>query len=238
MQGRVSKTNVAKRFANPEVKGDMLSSFIEKGLSQGEAETETTVQMYHDHRSFNDEVLLTFYSVAGSDTTATAIRSTLLYIVTNPHVYHKLRQEIDSTHCKGAIISDAEARTLPYLQACIKEGLRMCPPVTSLLEKEAPPEGDRLNGRFVPGGTHVGFSVWGLFRDEAIFGHAAEVYMPERWLSDGKSEQMGENVDEKTSEMDKAWELVFGSGQTACLGRSIASIELNKVFFEVSLVLS
>jgi len=74
-------------------------------------------------------------------------------------VFSKLRSEIDTAIARQKIsspIRDAEAKQLPYLQACIKEGLRIWPPVTGLMEKEAPPQGDMINGVFVPGGTKIG----------------------------------------------------------------------------------
>ena len=54
-------------------------------------------------------------------------------------------------------IQDSEARELPYLQACIKEGLRFFPPVTGLFDMVVPPEGDTFNGVFLPGGTEIGY---------------------------------------------------------------------------------
>ena len=71
----------------------------------------------------------------------------------------RLRAEIDEVVNNGSIsspIQDCEARALPYLQACIKEGLRMFPPATGRLPKEVPPEGDTFNGVFLPGGTEIG----------------------------------------------------------------------------------
>jgi cytochrome P450 len=68
------------------------------------------------------------HSVAGSDTSATGIRATMLGIISNPRVYAKLTAEIDAAMASGkipthsnAVISDAQAKELPYLQACIKE---------------------------------------------------------------------------------------------------------------------
>ena len=80
-------------------------------------------------------------------------------MITTPRVLWRLRAEIDEAVEKGRMsspIQDSEAKTLPYLQACIKEGLRMFPPVTSLFPKIVPPEGDTFNGVFLPGGTEIG----------------------------------------------------------------------------------
>jgi len=43
-------------------------------------------------------------------------------------------------------ISNAESLQLPYLQAVVKEGLRMFVPGHPLLLKQAPPEGDVFDG--------------------------------------------------------------------------------------------
>jgi hypothetical protein len=71
------------------------------------------------------------HSVAGSDTSATGIRATMLNIMSNPRVYAKLTAEIDAAMRSGkiptdsnAVISDTQAKELPYLQACIKEVTR------------------------------------------------------------------------------------------------------------------
>lgn len=55
---------------------------------------------------------------AGTETTATAIRSTLLHIITAPEVYRKLRLEIDNAIGKGQVstpIKFSEAKELPYV---------------------------------------------------------------------------------------------------------------------------
>jgi cytochrome P450 len=71
----------------------------------------------------------------------------------------KFRAEMEDGIKQGKIsspIRDSEARQLPYLQACIKEALRLWPPVTGLLQKVVPPEGDTFDGIFIPGGTFIG----------------------------------------------------------------------------------
>lgn len=97
--------------------------------------------------------------MAGSDTTATAIRVVFLNLLTSPVMMNKLRAEIDNGIRMGKIsspISNAEALELPYLQGCIKEALRLWPPITGILQKVTPPEGDTFNGIFIPGGTFIG----------------------------------------------------------------------------------
>jgi hypothetical protein len=169
------------------------------------------------------ETLTSVFSLAGSDTTASAIRATMLHLVTNPPVLSKLLAELAGASISDPI-KDVEARNLPYLQAVIKEGLRIHPPVTGLMSKDVPMGGDTINGYFVPAGTKIGYCAYGLFWDTNLWGDDARVFRPERWL-----EGSPEEIRRKEANMD----LVFGYGRWQCLGRSIALIELNKTFVQV-----
>jgi cytochrome P450 len=175
-------------------------------------------------------------SVAGSDTTATTIRVTLLHIIASPHVYARLRKEIDSTEAaaSGTIITDAEARKLPYLQAVIIEGIRYWPPIGLLASKIVPKGGATINDFFLPEGISIGQSIMGIERSKEIFGEDADQYCPERWLN------FGDTTEEKARErkMRSTVDLVFASGKYTCPGRPVAMIELNKIYVEVSLKFS
>ena len=161
--------------------------------------------------------------MAGSDTTVTALRATVLYITTNPLVYSRLKHELDTACTKSAltlpVVQDAEARELPYLLACIRESLRLWPPSFGLMQKIVPPEGDEIDGKFVPGGTRIGHCTWGVLRNKKVFGEDAHTYRPERWLEAGE---------EKLKDMLRSADLLFGSGRYACLGKTVAFLELRK----------
>lgn len=60
--------------------------------------------------------------VAGSDTTASAIRSTLLHLMTTPPAYRKLKEIVQQAVRDGAVstpIMQEEAKKIPYIQVCI-----------------------------------------------------------------------------------------------------------------------
>lgn len=92
-----------KRFGgDKEPKQDMLGAFVRNGVSQRQCETEVLFQI-----------------IAGSDTTATAIRATMLYLITTPHAYNRLQKEIDDTIVTGRVsspIKAEEGREMKYLQ--------------------------------------------------------------------------------------------------------------------------
>lgn len=210
---RVAKKVVAERFqAHAASQPDMLGSFIRHGLTQEEASGEALLQV-----------------VAGSDTSASTIRLVMLYLLSNPSAYTRLQNEIDTGVATGKIsspIRDSEARELPYLQAVIKEGLRIMPPAAGAFFKTVPPGGDVIAGKFIPAGTQIGSSPFGIHHSKKIFGEDAEMYRPERWLeADG----------DKLAQMTATVDLVFHYGKYQCLGKTVALMEFNKIFVEVSL---
>ena len=117
-----------------------------------------------------------------------------------------------------------EVRKLPYLQACIREGLRIFPPITYLRERVTPAQGDTLNGFFIPGGVNVGLNLPGLLLNQ-VFAPDPRVFRPERWL-DADPRHL--------REMERVMELVFGFGPTRCLGIRMANTNQSKFFVEVS----
>lgn len=153
--------------------------------------------------------------------------------MTNPRVYNTLRAEIDAADRENRlskpIIRESEAKTLPYLQGCILEGLRTSPPITGLLLKQTPPEGDTINGMFVPGGTAIGVAFRGVQRNKHIYGEDADVFRPERWLP-------GAVDPAQRRRMDQSVDTIFMHGRFYCLGKPVAFMELNKVFVEVRIL--
>ncbi|GAB1315638.1 hypothetical protein MFIFM68171_05848 [Madurella fahalii] len=207
----VAHDTVAERYSDkPVVKRDMLGSFVAHGLTREEAEGETVVQI-----------------IAGSDTSATAIRSTLLFIITNPVVYRRLQTEIDTGIKEGRIsspITDAEARNLPYLQAVIREGLRMWPPATAVLPKVSDKD-QVVCGVHIPAGTNVAWAPFSFLRSKETFGDDADLFRPERWLDIDPA---------KYRAMDQTVMMEFASGSRwECLGKTVAQIELNKTYVEL-----
>jgi cytochrome P450 len=153
----------------------------------------------------------------------------MLHILANASAYRKLQAEIDNGIANGTIsspITDAEARRLPYLQACIKEGLRILPPATGANFKAVPPGGDILAGKFIPAGTQIGSSHLSIQHSTVTFGPDAELFRPERWLD-------ASDDPARLAHMTSTVDLVFHYGKYKCLGQNVALMEFNKVFVEL-----
>lgn len=207
----IAREVVAERFkSGAPSQPDMLGSFIRHGVSQDQASGEALLQV-----------------VAGSDTSATTIRIVMLSLLTNPTAYRKLQAEIDDGVKSGKIsspIKDAEARQMSYLQAVIKEGLRIMPPAAGTFFKTVPPGGDMIDGKFVPAGTQIGSSPFGVHHRRELFGADAEIFNPGRWLTADAARQ---------AEMSSVVDLVFHYGKWQCLGKTVALMEFNKIFVEL-----
>lgn len=171
--------------------------------------------------------------IAGADTTAITMRAVFYYGLKNPAVWARLEDEVlaSSQHRpdKTSPLSLKEARRLPYLDAVIREAMRIHPGVGMSLERYVPPEGLRLpNGQFVPAGCVVGINPWVVHRNAAVFGADPDAFRPERWLRDYEGEETEETYQTRLRRMNQA-DLTFGAGSRVCIGKHISTMEVLKV---------
>lgn len=89
--------------------------------------------------------------IAGSETTATLLSGATFLLLKNPSAMKKAVDEVRNTFVHASDITFASVTAqLPYLNACLEESLRLYPPVPSVLPRRTGPEGDIINGRFIP----------------------------------------------------------------------------------------
>ncbi|KAG7057536.1 cytochrome P450 [Colletotrichum scovillei] len=165
---------------------------------------------------------------AGSDTTAISLRAVLYYLLKTPWTFTKVMKEIVGARENGKLsipVTWKESQELPYLDAAIKEALRLHPAVGLLLERIVPKAGIQLpDGPFLPEGTVVGINPWVMHRHPA-FGDHLESYVPERWLQ-GEHEPR-ESYEIRKAEMQGAT-FTFGAGPRTCIGKNISLLEIYK----------
>ncbi|KAL0258269.1 hypothetical protein SLS55_007442 [Diplodia seriata] len=169
--------------------------------------------------------------LAGADTTATTLAAVMYYLLRNPRACARLRAELDAAGMPSGVWRYEDAVRLPYLDAVVKEALRVHPGVGLLLERVVPEGGLALppdvgGGGFLPRGTVVGMNAWVVNNDKAVFGPDAESFAPERWLrAEGEAEEAWE---ERVKRMKDAM-LSFGAGRRVCLGKELSLFEIYKV---------
>ena len=89
--------------------------------------------------------------VVGSETTGTTLSGILNSLIQNPPVMQSLVSEIRNTFKDEEAITLESVRGLPYLNAVISEGLRLCNPIPVGLPRLVPPPGGTVCGHWLPG---------------------------------------------------------------------------------------
>ncbi|TKY86221.1 hypothetical protein EX895_005046 [Sporisorium graminicola] len=224
--GDKTSSRIQTRYAEVQDNGGMASrpDMLTKFMEARDPDTKEKYSM--------KQVLFTASSVmsAGSDTTATSLTIFFGYLLDHPTCYAKLREEINQAVESGQLASPvkyAKGSQLEYLQACIKEALRLSPPISMDLPRYVP-EGGAVIGKNphpIPAGTTVGISPYVLHRNAEAFGADAETFRPERWLEGGEE---GRKALER-------FNMTFGGGSRACIGKNISLMELSKIIPEILL---
>lgn len=149
---------------------------------------------------------------AGSDTTALAMNNAMYWLLRNPHCMERLRKEIDSVMEPDEEVAPYDKiKHLPYLRACLDEGLRITPPTSFGLPRNTPPEGAAILGDYIAGDTTVAISAYVAHRDPTMFPDP-EVYNPDRWLGEAGKEL-------------QPYFISFSAGARGCIGRNISYLE-------------
>ncbi|KIX04753.1 uncharacterized protein Z518_05623 [Rhinocladiella mackenziei CBS 650.93] len=152
----------------------------------------------------------------------------MYYLLKEPHTFAKLRAEIFDAMASGEVsnpITFDQAQKLPYLQAAIKEGMRLHPATGLPMWRVVPKGGVMILGTFFPEGSMVEINTWVAHRNTNIFGPDPARCRLERWLPD-------KTAPEKLAEMER-YHIPFGAGTRTCLGKNISILEMSKVIPEL-----
>lgn len=127
----------------------------------------------------------------------------------------KTRQEIDSVVGKERIVTEADIPNLPYLQAVVKETLRLHP-TGPLIVREST-EDCTIHGFHIPAKTRVFINVWALGRDPNHWENPLQ-FFPDRFI-EGENGSGSSKLDVRGQSFHF---LPFGSGRRTCPGASLA----------------
>jgi len=152
------------------------------------------------------------FFVAGFETTANTLTTLCYHLVKNPDVLETLQEEIDNMLLENENRIDHETvSSMPYLEACIKEDLRMCPPVAR--NDRTCSKDFQYKNINIPRGTQISILIYAVHHDPDNFPDP-EVFQPTRFLK--------ENADK----IKPGSYLPFGIGPRACVGERFAMVEM------------
>ncbi|KAI9201517.1 hypothetical protein LWI28_024647 [Acer negundo] len=153
--------------------------------------------------------------VAGTETSAASVIWAMTYLMKHPRVMKKAQEEIRDLTGKKDFVDEDDILRFSYLEAVLKETMRLQPVVPLLLPRETI---DKciLDGYEIPPKMTVLVNAWAIGRDPEVWENPDEFY-PERFI--------GSSIDMK----GQNFELVpFGAGRRSCPGMvmGIATVEL------------
>lgn len=217
----------------PSHRGDLMDHLLQ---SRG-----TPYEMTNEEIVVNADLLM----VAGSETTASLLSGLTFWLLKTPRSYWLLTDEVRRAFSDDEEITLAAMRTrLPYLDACIKEALRLFPPVPiSLMRRipDGPPV--EIAGVSVPPQvccvliitemmltarmqTCVGVHSLAASHSEQNFYRAHEFH-PERWLPDSAASPSPFHHDRRDASQP------FGYGPRGCMGQNLAQYEARLIMTKI-----
>ncbi|MCL7027411.1 hypothetical protein MKW94_005506 [Papaver nudicaule] len=159
--------------------------------------------------------------LGGSDTTSVTLTWALSLLLNNRRVLEKAQDELDIHVGRERQVEESDVKNLVYLQAIVKETLRLYP-ATPLSAPRMAMEDCTVAGFQVTKGTQLMLNLWKLHRDPHFWGPDPLEFRPERFLTANSSTGSGHD----TSDIDvkgRHFELLpFGSGRRMCPGVSFA----------------
>ncbi|KAK7244108.1 hypothetical protein RIF29_38926 [Crotalaria pallida] len=148
--------------------------------------------------------------VAATDTTSYAFERAMNELLHNPDAMSKAKKELEQTIGIGNPIEESHIPKLPYLQAIIKETLRLHPPAPFLLPRKAKTNVE-ISGLIIPEGAQILINEWAIGRNSSIW-NDPNSFLPERFLL--------LEIDFKGRNFQFT---PFGGGRRMCPGMSLAT---------------
>ncbi|XP_033836389.1 cytochrome P450 4B1-like isoform X2 [Periophthalmus magnuspinnatus] len=151
----------------------------------------------------------------GHDTTASGISFILYSLACHPEHQQICREEINQALGGKNTMEWETLSKIPYTTMCIKESLRLYPPVPGISRHTTKPM-TFFDGRTIPAGSIVGTSIYGIHRNPVVWENP-DVFDPLRFLP--------ENV---SSRSPHAF-VPFAAGPRNCIGQTFAMNEMKAV---------
>lgn len=174
------------------------TSILRSVLDSSMPEEEKSVE-----RLFNESQIVV---AAGTDTTAIALTNLVYHLLSNQGSLQRLKIELEAAvPDKNAFATSAQVGSLPFLNACISEVLRLHPP--PMRQERVAPDQDLIlesQGKKygVPRGTAMGMTAPLLSRNAELY-LLPDEFRPERWLENPRLDR---------------YSLAWSRGSRICLG--------------------
>jgi cytochrome P450 len=162
-------------------------------------------------QELHDQTMVMFQ--AGHETTATAMTWWSGLIALHPEVAERIHAEVD-TVLQGQAPTPSTMQQLPWLQASLKEAMRLYPPAAVLFTRRAC-QHISVGPWTVPQGHLIAFTPYVIQRDARWF-ESPDAFKPERFLPGAP-------------DIPRGTCLAFGTGPRVCIGQHFAMLEMGLI---------
>jgi len=214
---KTTEDKIAQRLEAGSKTLDMISYMTKTQESPSSSPTpEHTDKMSLPEIEINGMLVV----VAGSESVTTVLTGITNYLIRDKTKLGALVHEIRSTFRQEQDINGTSLSRLPYLNAVLNEGLRLCPTIPDGMRRQVPKGGASVAGHFLPEDTVVSIPQWSAYQSAMNF-TLPKAFAPERWLED--------SVRHSYSHDRKDAFQPFSLGPHNCPGRSLAFLEMRYI---------
>ncbi|KAI4154345.1 MAG: hypothetical protein LQ340_001724 [Diploschistes diacapsis] len=197
----------------PAVGSDIITSVVEK-LNESKQRYITKTELLTNCLGF---------IIASSQLTTLVLTAMTYLLVQNPHTLTHLVMEIRNNFREERDITMASTSSLPYLEAVLKETLRIHHPTPIALPRVIPPEGRVIHGQMVPGKTIIGINLQ-VIQNCPDHWLEPRVFHSERFLP-----QEDPRYDTRFDSDNQVAFQPFSTGLRNCIGAKLFSVQAKLV---------
>ncbi|KAK9030487.1 hypothetical protein V6N11_031913 [Hibiscus sabdariffa] len=183
---------------------DELLAFYSEEAKANESDDLNSIRLTRD----NIKAIIMDVMFGGTETVASAIEWALSELMRNPKDMKRVQRELAEVVGLDRRMEESDLDKLPYLKCCIKETLRLHPPIPLLLHETA--EEAVVAGYRIPARLRVMINAWAIGRDKDSW-EDPESFKPSRFLKEGMADFKGGDLEF----------IPFGSGRRSCPGMQL-----------------
>ncbi|XP_057833862.1 cytochrome P450 81Q32-like [Cryptomeria japonica] len=165
---------VEKHRENPPTEKEDMD-FIDVLILQAEENSDAIP----DKDTFIKAIAVNIF-IAGSDTSSLSLEWVLSLLILHPNIMKMAQAELDFKIGKSRLVEESDIPQLTYLQAIVKETMRLFP-VAPLLAPHESIKSCTIGGFHIPARTILMVNAWAIHRDLRIWNQPLE-FIPERFL--------------------------------------------------------
>ncbi|KAM7524102.1 hypothetical protein LguiA_014004 [Lonicera macranthoides] len=195
-------------FVSDEVETDMvdelLAFYSEEAKVNESEDLQNSIKLTRD----NIKAIIMDVMFGGTETVASAIEWAMTELMRSPEDLKRVQQELAQVVGLNRRVEESDFEKLTYLKCCLKETLRLHPPIPLLLHETS--EEAVVSGYRIPAKSRVMINAWAIGRDPGSWVDP-DTFKPYRFLKEGVPDFKGSNFEF----------IPFGSGRRSCPGMQL-----------------